>query len=441
MPEFRPFLGIRYDGGVAGRLDDLVAPPYDVLGEGEVRSLYAKSPYNVIRIDYGILGEEPGSEARAETSWHEAAGRLYRKWRADGVLRQEKAPAFYLLRQSYRVPGGGMKQVTGLFGACRLSPFAAGEVLPHEHTFAKPKEDRLRLMQATNANLSPIYAFYSDPELKLDRILAEVQAGAPDASAVDGEGERHELWVVSDPQLVAEISKSLADRPFYIADGHHRYETALAYRNERKEAGAAGGGWEYVMMFVANMDADGMTILPTHRLVKAASLPDVKGFAEAVSAWYDVVEEELGPEEGLARARATVSEATGRIGCYVGGGRWWWLTPKDREGLALAIPGERSRAVKELAVTALHELVLPAGLGIDRAAQSAGGQIDYLRDADRGMERVDAGEAVALFYVPAPRPADVKAVADAGDVMPHKSTYFYPKLLTGLVLFDLAEPL
>lgn len=440
MPEFLPFRGIRYNLEQVGEASRVVAPPYDILSDEGVAELYRKSPYNIIRIDLG-KADEDGHKTTED--WHARAGELFRRWRREGILVDEEAPAYYVLRQRYALPDGTRKELVGLVGCCRLSPFSQGEVLAHEHTFAKPKADRLRLMQETAANISQVYAFYSDPEQRVRALLQPVLAGEPQASALDDEGQEHDMWVVTDPGLLQEIQAVFAQRPLFIADGHHRYETALAYKEER--AAAEGdderAGWNYVMMFAANLDEGGITVLPTHRLiVPRLKVTDVEAFRAALGEWYVVEESQMDAEEALAYARGQVTEESGRMGCYLGGGRWLWLAPTDKERLIEAVPGETSRAVKGLTVTALHEVVLPRAFGIGREEQAAGETIEYLRDADEGIARVDQGEAGALIYVPAPGPRDILEVASAGDVMPHKSTYFYPKLLTGLVMNDLSRP-
>lgn len=353
----------------------------------------------------------------------------------------DEAPGYYVLRQTYSLPNGERKELVGVIGACRLAPWERGEVLPHEHTFSKPKEDRLRLMQCTDANMSQIYSFYSDPEMTVERLVAPELERAPDAVAVDGDGGRHELWALTDRERQRGIAECLSKRPAFIADGHHRYETALAYRDEKNQAGGAhpAAGWNFVMMFLVNLDAGGITILPTHRLIKGTSIPNAEALVKALEPWYEVTAVPLNASEGISRAEQDVTEASGRIAIYLGNG-WLWLDPKSREQIGKAIEEPMSDAVRQLTVTALHHVVLPHGFGIDRATVSAGGAVEYLRSAKDGTDQVDAGRAGALVYLPAPGPRDVLAVAEARDVMPHKSTYFYPKLLTGLVINDLSIP-
>lgn len=437
MPDFRPFRGIRYNPGAAGSLSDVVAPPYDVLSTEEIRELYRRSPHNVIRLDLGVLDEEGGFR----DDWHGHAGALLVAWLEQGVLRRDGAPAYYVLRQRYTLPGTGEKSLVGLVGMCRLEPFESGKVLPHEHTFSKPKEDRLRLMRATKANLSQIYAFYSDPGRKVDALLEQVTAAPAAHSARDRDGHLHEVWVLDEPQLQAAVYEALKDQPAYIADGHHRYETALAFREEMqaREGERPDAGWNFVMMFLVNLDAGGLTVLPTHRLLRPPA-PAPEALAEALSGYYRLEERRLSREEALALARETVTEGSGRLACYFGGGRWLWLEPLEPGRIAAEMPRELSEPVRALTVTALHELVLAKGFGIGREEQHRGGVIEYLRDAEVGVAEVDAGRAGALVYVPAPTPQHIRAVAEARDVMPHKSTYFHPKLLTGLVLADLSEP-
>lgn len=435
MPVFLPFRGVRYASLSTRDLTEFVAPPYDVLSDEDVAGLYQRSERNVIRIDYGIAGES-GKEG-----WHEDAGRLFASWRASGVLQTDERPGFYVLKQAYSLPNGERKELVGIVGACLLSPWDAGEVLPHEHTFSKPKEDRLELMRRTGANLSQIYSFYSDPERNVERLVAPELEREPDAYAVDDDGGRHELWVLTDPERQREIVRTLSGRRAFIADGHHRYETALAYRNEqaRGQGEDPKAGWNYVMMFLVNLDSGGITILPTHRLVKETALPSAEEITRALAPWYTVSEERLSAGDGILRADREVTESSGRIAIYTGG-RWLWLVPKSRAGIGDAIDEPMSDAVRRLTVTALHHIVLPKALGIDKTAVSAGGAVEYLRSAKEGADRVDAGEAGALIYLPAPGPRDVLDVAQARDVMPHKSTYFYPKLLTGLVINDLSLP-
>ena len=433
MPVFLPFRGVRYAPARERNLTAVVAPPYDILSKEDVERLYRRSEHNIIRIDLGIAGA-PGGEG-----WHEEAGRRFAAWRETGVLQTDERPAFYVLRQAYSLAGGERKELVGIVGACRLTPWEEGEVLPHEHTFAKPKEDRLKLMRCTGANLSQVYAFYSDPEKTVERLVQPELERAPDAFAVDDDGGLHELWVLDDPERQAGITRALAARPAFIADGHHRYETALAYRDERR--GAQGddpdAGWNFVMMFLVNVESGGVTILPTHRLITSAPVPSAEVVAEALAPWYAVTELRLDASEGIARAGREVTESSGRIAIYLGD-RWLWLDPKDRDRIAGAIDGNLSPEVRRLTVTALHHIVLPRAFGIDRESVSAGGAVEYLRDAKAGTDRVDSGSARALVYLPAPGPKDVLEVAKARDVMPHKSTYFYPKLLTGLVMKDLS---
>ena len=435
MPEFLPFRGIRYSARFGGELTPLVAPPYDILSDADVARLYSESEYNVIRLDLGIAGDT------GKDGWHEASGRLLAAWRQSGVLAAEERPAYYILRQTYSVPGGGRKKLTGVIGACRLTPWKSGDVLPHEHTFAKPKEDRLRLMRCTDANLSQVYGFYSDAELTVDKLIASELERPPAVAATDWDGGRHELWVLTDPERQRSIARALERRTAFIADGHHRYETALAFRDEKAAAQGKipGAGWNYVMMLLVNLDAGGITILPTHRLINQRPVPEPEAIAGALEPWYAAEVVACGSAEGLERAEREVTEASGKIAIYLGG-RWLWLAPKDREGVGRAIDEPLADAVRRLTVTALHQIVLPKGFGIDKETVSRGGAVEYLRSAREGTGRVDAGEAGALVYLPAPTPRDVLAVAEARAVMPHKSTYFYPKLLTGLVINDLTIP-
>lgn len=430
MARVHPFPGLRYDVQKVGSLSRVVSPPYDVITPKEAELLLARSPYNAVHVD--LTGQQAGSD---DLGSYEQAGLKFRAWIAAGVLQAEERPALYLYRQTYAIPGTGQRrQVLGFVAAVELAEFRSGVVLPHEHTFPKPKADRLQLMRATKANLSPVYGFYSEPRLELEAVWERLSVGPAQAAALDEAGSRHEMWVVTEREAIAAAQRVLEPLTVFIADGHHRYETALDYRREQVGEGRGRSGpWDRVMMMLVNLDAGGLTILPTHRVLHGLPMPDLAALRRSLAELFEVHELSASREGSWGEQLQQ-----GTIGAYVAPGRAWLLRRRDQQALRSAIPDDRSQAWKDLDVTVLHRLVLERILGLSPEAIDQQRSIAYTRDAAEACGAVERGEATAAFLLPAPSVQAVRDIALAGDVMPHKSTYFYPKLLTGLVFADLA---
>ena len=328
MAFIAPFRGVRYNPEKISDIRSVVAPPYDVISPEELQDLRSRSPYNVVHIDL------PNAEGSSGEDVYTQAGRRFRGWLVEGVLRADERPALYAYHQRYRVPGTDKTlQLTGVIAAVRLARWEEGIILPHEHTFAKPKEDRLRLMRAGEANFSQVYAFYSDPARRADEALAEVTAGrAPDVHTLDDDGASHSVWVVDAPEVVGRVVNALAGTTLYIADGHHRYETALDYRDERRaEVGVdARAGHEYVMMMLVNADGGGLTVLPTHRMVMLPAGLDRARVEERLRRYFHVT-----PFEGSEPTR-TAEEAAAAIAgdqtsmTLLAGRQGWTLRPRPR---------------------------------------------------------------------------------------------------------------
>lgn len=426
MAEMRPFRGLRYDPARSGPLDRVIAPPYDVISAAQQAALYAASPYNVVRLEYG---QEQGEQRYA------AAAHKIAAWRRDGVLTEEPQPALYLYEQRFQ-RGGSAYRRRALLGRVRIEPFAAGIIRPHEFTLSGPKEDRLRLLGATHTQVSPVYCLYradaGDPLASLE--LNEATTGA--VSAVDLNGEAHTLAPVTDRATQQRVAAYLAPKTLYIADGHHRYETSLRYRDERRAAATTWTGDEpenFVMMAVTPYDDPGLLILPIHRIVRAPLPADV---AARLRRYFDVKrlpgDGPLAVEAALRRLHAHAGAGSAFLAAGIEPGLLL-LTPKDRAGIEALMPAERSAAWRALDVNVLQYGILEAALGISMDAIAAGGALDFTEDAQGALSAVDAG-ASAAFLVNPTRAEEIFAVADTGDRMPQKSTYFYPKLGTGLVL-------
>ncbi len=429
MGEFKPFRGLRYDPAQAGPLDRLIAPPYDVISPAQQQALYDLSPFNIVRVEYG---RESGADR------YTAAARLLQEWRGGGVLRRDSAPAYYLYEQTFS-HGGNTFRRRSLFGRCRLEPFERGIVRPHEYTMSGPKEDRLSLLAATHTNVSPIFSLY-EPDANDPIAALELDEGAGGlARAVDLAGEQHTLAPITDPATLAAVEAFLEPRTLYIADGHHRYETALRYRDGRHAAASSWTGDEpenFLLMAVTSAANPGLLILPIHRIVRPRSVPPDLG--QRLAASFTI--EEL---PGAATNRATLDAAMARlaaattnafVACGLLPGRLALLTLRDRAVVEARMPAERSAAWKALDVNVLLYGVLEPALGIGLAEITAGGMVEFTEDAEEAVTSVETGRAPLAFLVNATRPEQIFAVADTGDRMPQKTTYFYPKLGTGLVL-------
>lgn len=437
MPEIRPFRALRYDPETVGRLDAVVAPPYDVIDVASARRLMDRHPRNAVRLDLPL--EEPGD---APDERYRRAARTFAAWRSDGTLRKDLRPAVYVYEQAYRVPGTSVERTQrGFFARLRLEPLEPGSgVLPHERTMSGPKEDRYRLLRATGANTSPVVVLFEDAAGEGGEVLRSATDDAPAVEVTDDEGVRHRLWLVpaapagdsGEPsEHVTRLLGAASATPVVIADGHHRYETALRYRDERRMTRSCEEDppFDYVLALLLPA-SEQLTVLPTHRIVRGLGDDGVGRLVRSLDSAFEC--EEVEREALVARfAAADAPGGRGRFGLVTRQGSFalTW-----REGsLADALPagGDALRALDVARLgAALHALA-----GIDPAAIAGGERVGYTKSAEEAATAVAEGAngADAAFLLE-PTPVDaILAVARAGDVMPQKSTYFYPKALTGIV--------
>jgi uncharacterized protein (DUF1015 family) len=439
VPQIRPFRALRYSREAVPDLAAVVAPPYDVIGPEEHRRLLARDPRNVVRLDLPAAeaGDDPDERYRR-------AARTLAAWRSDGTLRREPRPAVYVYDQEFVVPGTSATRTRrGFFARVRLEPFgAASGVHAHERTMSAPKEDRYRLLRATGVNTSPVVGAYGEPTGRVAALLDEVGVGAPDGDLTDEAGVRHRLWVVPTvadaggrPSIAAELADLAGVSSITIADGHHRYETALRYRDER-EVGATGDpdpAYDYVLMLLLEPRAGPITVLATHRVLLGLGEPGVEALRSALGELFEV----RAPVEAEELA-ATFSPAAdapggeGRFGLWTRAGGA--ILHARREAFEALLPAGGD-AVRRLDVTLL-DVALDRLASIDGAAIAAGGRIAFTKDAREAIAAVDdAREGADAAFLLDPTPAaEMTAVAADGDVMPQKSTYIYPKALTGLVI-------
>ncbi len=411
MAEVVPLRGVLYNvpkvSGLAG--EDLLAPPYDIITPEYREELYNKSPYNIVRVDFG---KKLDGDDEHENKYVRARAYL-EEWLKGGVLMRSRAPFFYSYEISYKIDNSE-RTLRGFLGLVRLEELGKGSIHPHEATHSKPKKDRLELMRVCGANISPIFSLYRSGEKEASAILLRAGKTPPFIEARDRDGSIHRLREITDTGEIAAIQEELRDKPIFIADGHHRYETALQYRNEmRAKEGASGGPrpYDYVLMFLANMADEGLTVLPTHRLIK--EMPEAA--LERLSRYFMIEKVKSGNiTRGIEGRRHA-------FGLYCGEGEDGYILEYNGGDMSGVSP-----ALADLDVSILHELVLGKILQV--------GDITYEMDLRKCLELVRKGRYAAAFFLNPTRVEDVENVALSSLRMPPKSTYFYPKLLTGLVL-------
>jgi len=423
MAEIFPFPALRYNSNKV-KAEDVLTQPYDKITPAVQEKYYARSPYNLVRV---ILGKsEPGDGDKNNV--YSRAKQCLKDWRDAGVLTPDSAPSVYLCAQEFVVAGNAAKKRrTGLIVAGQLHDYSDKVVFRHEQTLAKPKSDRLNLLHATAMHAGQIFMLYSDPEKNVERLLAS--PGTPVLDMVDDYGVRNQLWKISDPKTIAAIQEVLADKKLIIADGHHRYETALAYRDERRAAAGKANPsatYERVMMTLVNTADEGLVILPTHRVVHGLKNLSVSEFLKAASSDFEV--EQLGDaNDPAAWSGASSLRVISKEGNYVLRARPESVNKK------LA---HLSAALRELDVIVLHKLLLEGALRMSEESIRNQEHIHYVREPDEAIARVRKGEAQMAFLMEPVRIEQMEAVAFAGEVMPQKSTDFYPKLLSGMTFYS-----
>ncbi|MGA7873440.1 MAG: DUF1015 domain-containing protein [Candidatus Binatus sp.] len=415
-----PFRALMYNRKIAGEPARVVAPPYDLIGTERQNQLYERSPYNVVRLE---LGRESDRYAAAETTLAE--------WLAAGVVERSVRPAIFQYTQTFDVEGRQLHR-TGFIARVRLEEFDRGRIVPHERTFPAAKEDRLRLLTALRVNTSSIFGLYSGAHPELDRLREQVASRSPLIDLVDDLGIRNELRPIEAAGEIAIIQRELESPRILIADGHHRYETALNYRRARRHESASSEAepYDYTMMTLVACDDPGLVILPTHRVVKSLPASAIASFTDRAREVFDV-EEIAHRDEFRARLNGSNSGAIGVV--LKGTSNYLILRLRSSAAMEAAMP-EAAAEVRRLDVSVLHALVFDRifGLGADEIRK--GGNIEYTIEIGGALGAVANGRADGAFLMNPPRIQDVERVSDAGATMPEKSTYFHPKLLTGLVM-------
>lgn len=440
MAEISPFRAVRYDAHRVA-LENVLTQPYDKITV-EMQERYAgASPYNLVSIEKGKNFPSDSAEDNVYTR----ASRKLEEWLADGVLVHDDAPAIYAYFQDYSLPGTNQRQERrGFIALGRLADYEQGVVFRHEHTLTAPKADRLELLRHTRAQTGQLFMLYDDPARRVDGVLEETAKQPPVVEVRDEYDVRHRLWAICEPAKIQRITTAMADKQLIIADGHHRYETALAYRNEHRAKNGRidpEAPYEKAMWTCFNTEQEGLTILPTHRVVRNLARFSIEKFLQAASEYFDWYAYPFAAaserEENFAEFRHDL-QRRGRaghcIGVYAGNHAFYLLVLRNNAELERLLP-DISPAQRQLDVVLLHRLLLHKCLGITVEKVTSEANISYEREMEAAIGAVDRGAAQVAFLLNPVRVAQVTEIALAGDVMPQKSTDFYPKLLSGLCIY------
>ena len=439
MVNVSAFRGIRYDLAQVGSLSDVIAPPYDVIAPNFQESLYKQHPANVIRL---ILNrQEPGDESWDER--YERAAKYLRQWQREGVFFTENESALYVYHQQFDYAGQTFVR-RGFMGRLQLEPFGEGQVYPHEETHSAAKADRLKLFNATKCNLSQIFGIYPDESNHAQQLLESAIVGVTPLEATDHLGVLHRLWPVTDVKVIAEVSSAMADLPMYVADGHHRYETGCNYRQQMMEQEQIGPDHpaNFVLTMCVSMNDPGMIVLPTHRLLRGVSPVSVDQLTSSLSSHFELMPGPAGADSAAAVwEEIEVEDQQGMIGLFCAAGDQWVLARVNEAGITRLqeISSDQSSDWCGLGVSILHRLILDDLLGLTNLPKP-----DYVHLVDEVIDGLAAGDedgaAYGLAALVMPATLDhIRQISQNGERMPAKSTYFYPKLLSGLVINPIGQ--
>jgi uncharacterized protein (DUF1015 family) len=431
MADIRPFRALRYD---PQRVNPtlVVTQPYDKITSEMQERYYAASPYNLVRI---ILGRREADDNTAHNVYTRASA-YGAEWRREGILREDERPSVYVYTQTFATPSGGKAERMGFIALGRVEDYSAKVVFRHEQTLAKPKADRLELLRATRAHYEQLFLLYEDAR-EIDSLLRSGMKPTPTIDVIDEYGVSHRVWQVSDEAAITALREKMSDKKLVIADGHHRYETALNFRDEcRAQSGDSGkdAPHEFVMMTFVNMNDPGLLILPTHRVVHSLKEFSVDDFQNASRAYFAVEETDPALDGKQATALLRDRGKAGTVLLAVAAKRAFLLHSPKGEALALAGFSSRQRA---LDVVQLHKCLLEGVLKLSEESIRNQQNLSYIRDAGEALEQVRKGKAQIVFLMNPCPVQQVRDVAFAGEVMPQKSTDFYPKLLSGLTAYAL----
>ena len=420
MAEIKPMRGMRYTAK-GGNLDSLVCPPYDIISDAQREKFIADNPFNIIRLEL----------PKGDDNRYKIAGDTLKSWLDDGVLAQDEKESIYVYEMVFDALGT-KKSVKGFVSLVKLEDFSKGIVLPHEETLSKAKADRFNLMSETFCNFSQIYSLYMDEDGSAYSLIDNCSQGTPDMQVTDEDGVIHRMWCVSDEEVLSKLTAVFSDKKLYIADGHHRYETALNFHKHLCETGVSKEGdlSGYIMMMLVNMENEGLVVFPTHRIVRDLKDFDINKIFSESSNYFDI-EKVNSREETDTLLNQKYSDGKKAFAVY--NGEYHVMTLTDMNIIKSIMP-EMSDAYCGLDVSVLHTLVLERIFGIDKANMAQQINLTYTKIADEAINAVDSGNANCCFLLNPTKVSEIRDVALAREKMPQKSTYFYPKTITGLVM-------
>lgn len=447
MAEVMPFVATRFSNRNGEDLARVLTPPYDVIDAKMQQGFYESDPHNIVRIDFG---RENPSDTEFENRYSRS-GETWKKWKSEGVIAEDPKKSFYVYEQEFALPDGRVVRRRGFFAAVKLEDFSEGGIRAHEHTFDGPKADRFRLMRATHSNMSPIFCLYDDPACTIDQLIAAGIEGQQPIECAFGEVTQR-LWTLCKPSVIEAIRAAMAKQTLFIADGHHRYETSLLYRDEMRQALRQKNGrqpYDYTLMYLNNIHDEGLVILPTHRVLsrEACMGTEIEEILEDLREFFDVepLKIDMGDLENEARRVMGLLATAGEQGIAfimsLCKGRAFLLKLKPDADLDAMIDEEDvSPLIKRLDVTILHRYIINhAWLG-NPEIELDDQDVNYVKDAAQALSCMSHTKWGVAFLLNPTRIEQVCEIARAGMRMPHKSTYFYPKLVTGMVMRDMNSP-
>lgn len=429
MLRIAPFRGVFYNQKKVRDLAKVIAPPYDVISKEEQEKLYKKSPYNFVRLD---LSQEPDSYQAVAQTWSE--------WQTQEIFIRDETPAIYFSSHRFRLKGGEQKLRQGFFALTELQDFSTGAIRPHEKTHDVPKEDRLQLMLACHAQLSPIFTLYAQPRPAINSMLAvAVEGVAPFIEVETDHDEQLRLWRLTDRSLVQKLQQEMADQSLLIADGHHRYEASLKYRDQMRSVRSEWKGDEafnYILTYCANVHDENVVILPTHRLVRGYTHKPFMELEEALQTYFYVEQHPKTPEgkASFLKALKTAAKKHRVIGASFRRDPRYLILRLKNKRIMQRLAKDLSAPLRELDVSALHLLILEHILGMTPEQQEDGSTIQYTQDEEAALQRLEKEDFQAAFILNATKAEEILAIVSTGEKMPQKSTYFYPKLPSGLIV-------
>lgn len=427
MAEIKGYKGLRFNCEKAGKIEELVCPPYDIISDQQREEYIKTNPHNIIRLEL----------PKGDDKYNKAA-EILKDWLEKGILVKEDKPAIYIYEEEFTAYGE-RKAIKGIICRVKLEEFSKGIILPHEFTLSKAKEDRLNLMKATNCNFSQIYSLYMDGGKNTLGKIDSLSKSEPDIQLQDNDNVTHRMWIIKDEKAIADICSDFTDRKLYIADGHHRYETALNYRNYLREQGLAkeGDACDYQMMMLVDMEHPGLVVFPTHRLVRNLDSFNAERVIDGCKEYFDVTE-----HSDINTIESTLMELYNQgkkaYAFYCGGSSYKLLVLKDTNIIKKLLPNA-STATQQLDVTILHTLILEKIFGIDAENMAKQINLTYTKIFDEAISSVQQGNSQCAFILNPTRVSEIREVASNGEKMPQKSTYFYPKMITGIVMNQLED--